>query len=178
VARAILDAPDLDAATAILARTDRAAGYHHVLAQAGDPRLLSVEAPASGMDCVELKAPAGHANHLVGRAFGGTVRQRITPSSAARQSRVDALARDLPPDPSPAELCRILGDRADPERPIYRIDAGDGDEECTLATVLFEIGPEDVIWRVFEGGLDAPAFEGCGLVFRRCETAPGAPYLR
>jgi hypothetical protein len=48
VARAVLDCRTLDAALEVLRRDDRASGFHHGLAQVGDRRVLSVEAPASG----------------------------------------------------------------------------------------------------------------------------------
>ncbi|MFW5680049.1 MAG: C45 family autoproteolytic acyltransferase/hydrolase, partial [Pseudomonadota bacterium] len=47
VTRAILDCADLDEALDLIVDGPRASGFHHGLAQAGDPRILSVEAPAS-----------------------------------------------------------------------------------------------------------------------------------
>jgi hypothetical protein len=46
ISRAVLDCRTLDEAVVLLQRTDRASGFHHALGQAGDSRLLSVEAPA------------------------------------------------------------------------------------------------------------------------------------
>ena len=44
-------------------------GFHHSLGRAGDHRLLSVEAPASGCVVVEAREPRVHANHLLHERF-------------------------------------------------------------------------------------------------------------
>ena len=89
ICRAVLDCHTLDEAIAILQRTDRASGFHHALGQAGDPRLLSVEAPASGCTMVEVQGPLAHTNHLVADDFRDLDQER-QPSSLARQERADA----------------------------------------------------------------------------------------
>ena len=61
ISRAILDCKNLDEAVRILERKDRASGFHHNLGCAGDTRLLSVEAPASGCDTMHIVSPAAHA---------------------------------------------------------------------------------------------------------------------
>jgi len=134
ISRAVLDCRDLDQAVALLQRTDRAAGFHHALGQAG--RLLSVEAPASGCTVVEVERPMAHANHLIGDDFDGLA-QDCQPSSAARQTRADALiaAGAL----EAGDPFAILYDREDAALPILRHGDEAGNDGYTLATVLFNI---------------------------------------
>jgi len=149
VCRAILDCQSLDQATDILRRTDRASGFHHSLGQAGDHRLLSVEAPASGCDVREISKPAAHANHLVRPCFAA-LEQTVTDSSAARQKRASRMVdAGLHVTGGPQA---ILFDRADPGNTILRTP-GDGSDDYgrTLVTGVFEIGPEAVDWTLHDG---------------------------
>ena len=148
ISRAVLDCHDLDQAVALLQRTDRAAGFHHALAQAGDSRLLSVEAPASGCTVVEVQRPMAHANHLISDAYDGLA-QDCQPSSDARQARADALigAGAL----ESGDPFAILYDRKNAALPILRDGNEAGNDGYTLATVLFKITAEAVDWSVTHG---------------------------
>lgn len=166
IARAVLDCRDLDEAVALLRRTDRAAGFHHALGQAGDPRLLSVEAPASGCTVVEVLSPLAHANHLVADVYG-ELDQDCQPSSRARQARADALIAAgamAAGDPHP-----ILFDRENAAQPILRNGNEVGNDGCTLATVVFKITSRAVDWTVSHGP-DAGAVAS-GRIDRGPETA-------
>lgn len=140
VCRAVLGSQTLDAALTILQRTDRASGFHHALGQAGDDRLLSVEAPASGCHVRLVESPHAHANHLIESAFAGLA-QEITDSSRDRQLRAESMLRG-------GEHPRPEAILFDDEAPIYRAnDAGD-DYSQTLATAVFELSPACVDWRI------------------------------
>jgi hypothetical protein len=148
IARAVLDCRDLDAAVALLRRNDRASGFHHALAQAGDPRLLSVEAPASGCVVVEAPGPLAHANHLIAGLFGD-LDQDCQPSSEARQARADGLIAAgamVAGDPY-----AILFDRRNAALPILRDGREAGNDGYTLATMVFEITARAVDWTVSHG---------------------------
>ena len=145
IARAVLDCRNLDEAVALLRRRDRAAGFHHALGQAGDPRLLSVEAPASGCTVVEAQKPMAHANHLVGAAFC-EIAQDCQPSSEARQTRADALLAGGASDP-----LAVLFDRGNPALPILRDGNEAGNAGYTLATAVFNITAGAVDWSVRHG---------------------------
>jgi len=148
ICRAVLDCKNLDEAIAVLRRTDRASGFHHALGQAGDSRLLSVEAPASGCAVVEVKGPLAHANHLVADDYRG-LDQECQPSSVARQARADALIAAGPPaDQDPFV---ILYDRANTDLPILRRGSEDGNDGYTLATTVFKIVSDAVDWTVSHG---------------------------
>ncbi len=134
VARALLDASDLDGAAAILADVPRASGYHHGLGQAGDPRLLAIEAPAAGVAIRNVAARHVHANHLVEPDFAD-VAQEVTPSSRGRQARAEALFLQ---DGRPA--LDVLLDRDGP-LPIH-VHGRSDDDSMTLATALFEVDAE------------------------------------
>ena len=148
VSRAVLDCRTLDEAVALLQRTDRAAGFHHALGQAGDKRLLSVEAPASGCVAVEAHGPLAHANHLIAGAFRG-LDQESQPSSRARQACAEALiaAGAL----AAGDPLAVLFDRENTALPILRRGHEPGDEGYTLATAVFEIAAEAVDWTICHG---------------------------
>ena len=155
ITRAVLSCESLDAALAILQRDDRASGFHHNLGQAGDLRLLSVEAPASSCSVRQAEEPSCHANHLVHEAFAG-LEQAEAPSSRTRQARGEAL---LAEDPVP-DAAAILADRATAPLPIYRKQQGGEDAGFTLATGFFEIGPDAIEWRVHHRLDEPPLHQG------------------
>jgi len=146
VARALLDCAGLDGPLAILRGWTRASGYHHGLAQAGDPRLLAIEAPASGVAARRVEDRHAHANHLIEEDFVG-LRQVVTASSARRQERAAARfveARD--------DALDVLFDDAIHGR------GGGGDDGWTLATARFRLDAEAVHLEVFQGDARAPVF--------------------
>jgi hypothetical protein len=156
--RAILDAPDLDAAVALLKSAPRAGAFHLTLAQAGDERLLSVEftAQALSVDCVATARV--HSNHLI-HADTGRMSQIVTGSSGERQRRGEVLLGEtFEPDPL-GRAAGILWDATDPELPIYRTDPADSDIENTLATAVFRVGADKVEWSVYDRPHEAARFE-------------------
>lgn len=144
VARAVLSCRTLAEARRVLERTDRASGFHHNLGETGSMAVWSVEAPAGG--CVIRRATETrvHANHLVFEDFAG-LDQEIAASSRARQIRAETL---IGPGGAGRDALAILSDTLDPEWPICRKRQGGPDSGFTLATAVFEIGPEHVDWRV------------------------------
>ncbi|AZD08314.1 hypothetical protein C4K26_2911 [Pseudomonas chlororaphis] len=146
--RATLDAVSIDAAIEAVSRPGRAGAFHHGFGQVGGTRLVSVEATAQGVSVTDISQPAGHANHLVSTALD-QVAQRITGSSAARQGRIEQLLKHSPGPLTPERSLRILRDESDPQLPVYRCSADDPDDENTLASALFSIGPSAVEWRVY-----------------------------
>ncbi len=155
LARAILARTSLDEAVALLRDSPRAGGFHHTLAQAGDPRILSVETSPAVCSVQEIDRVYGHANHLI-HEHADRQLQIVTRSSARRQARIDELARQLPERPEPADLRTALQDRADPALPIYRADPDDPDGENTLACACFELTEDTVEIRVFTGTASGP----------------------
>ncbi|TCW85206.1 peptidase C45 [Burkholderia sp. SRS-46] len=150
LARAVLDAPSLDAAVDVLRTHARASGFHHTLGATGDARLLSIEASVARCSVVDVAQPSGHANHLV-HAGCDAEAQIVTQSSADRQRRVDALVPGLGAIDDGA-LLRVLGDRAPEGLPIYRDDPHDPDDENTLATALFAIRASGLDMTVHQHG--------------------------
>ncbi len=148
-ARAVLGCSSIDDAIEILNRTDRASGFHHNLGQAGDRRLISVEAPASGCAVRHITTPSAHANHLLDPQFAHT-EQSITASSAARQTRAShLLAAATHRDGGPEA---VLFDRAETDKTIHR-RPGDGSDDYgrTLATGVFKITADGVSWAIHDG---------------------------
>ena len=162
ICRAVLGSETLDAALTILRRTDRASGFHHALGQAGDDRLLSVEAPASGCHVRPVNPPHAHANHLIEASFEG-IAQEVTDSSRNRQSRAEKMLCDgdyLRPE-------EILFDN---QAPIYRAnDAGD-DYSQTLATAIFEFSADRVNWRIHASPVETDAIVGSRPITRHHRT--------
>ena len=156
VCRAVLDCEDLDDAVACIRDTVRASGFHHNLGRAGDGRLLSVEAPASGCAVVEVSAPRVHANHLLHERFAH-VRQVIDPSSRSRQTRAEALIAGGAVDGGDP-LC-VLGD-VGADLPIRRREKDVGAPGFTLATAVFRIAETGVAYEVFDDILRPPTHHG------------------
>lgn len=164
VCRAVLDCPRLDEAVACIRHTARASGFHHTLARAGDRRLLSVEAPASGCEVVEAHAPRVHANHLLHEGFAH-LPQEIAASSCSRQARGEALvAGGALDDGDP--LC-VLGDVGG-HLPIRRREKDSADAGFTLATAVFRIAEGGVDFEVFDELVRPPVHRG----EVRVESAP------
>ena len=164
VCRAVLDCVGLDDAVACIRDTDRASGFHHSLARAGDRRLLSVEAPASGCEVVEVGAPRVHANHLLHERFAHTP-QAIAASSRSRQARAEALIAGGALDHGDP-LC-VLGDVGG-RLPIRRREKDSGDAGFTLATAVFRIAEDGVDYEVFDDLMHPPVHRG----EVRVESAP------
>ena len=156
VGRAVLDCAGLDAALACIRDASRASGFHHNLGCAGESRLLSVEAPASGCAVVEAHAPRVHANHLIDERFAH-LRQVIDPSSRSRQARAEALVAGGAVDEGDP-LC-VLGDVGS-SLPIRRRETDVDDSGFTLATAVFRIDPHGVDYEVFDELLHPPAHRG------------------
>lgn len=146
VARALLDCAGLDGPLAILRGWTRASGYHHGLAQAGDPRLLAIEAPASGVAATLVGDRYAHANHLIAPDFAG-LRQVVTASSARRQEHAAAGFVE-----QRADALDVLFDDAVHGR------GGGADDSWTLATARFRVDAETVHLEVFRGEPGAPVF--------------------
>ena len=156
VCRAVLDCERLDDAVACIRDTERASGFHHNLGCAGDRRLLSVEAPASGCAVVEVSAPRVHANHLLDERFAH-LPQVVDPSSRSRQTRAEALIEGGAVDEGDP-LC-VLGDVGAP-LPIHRREKNAGDLSFTLATAVFRIAGTGVDYDVFDDLRHPPEHHG------------------
>lgn len=153
ITRAVIGSASIDEALAILQRPDRASAFNHNLMQVGDPRVMSVEAPAHGCDVKTVSAPYAHANHLL--RFPG-YDQSVSPSSDDRQQRADALLASN----SECEPLSILTDQEPDAWPIFRKTKVGPDTGYTLATALFEAGADRVTWRVYTDADAAPLHEG------------------
>ncbi|MBZ9705599.1 C45 family peptidase [Mesorhizobium sp. ESP7-2] len=158
LARAMLDAPGLDAALALLRSAPRAGAFHLTLAQAGDERLLSVEFTAQALSADRVEAARVHSNHLI-HADTGRMSQIVTGSSGVRQRRGEALLDQAPQSEPQSRALGILWDAADQELPIYRTDPADSDVENTLASAVFRVGADKVEWAVYDATHEAARFE-------------------
>lgn len=157
VSRASLASKTLDEAVSIFMRTDRASGFHYAIAQCGDDRLLSVEAPASGCVVREVRGRTAHANHLV---FDGLseMEQVIAPSSASRQTMADMLLSNS--SAAPLSGLSIMGNTDNPDYPICLKLTDRGDISFTLATAEFEIAPDHCNWSVYDDPRREPVLTG------------------
>ncbi|MBB2201044.1 C45 family autoproteolytic acyltransferase/hydolase [Gluconacetobacter tumulisoli] len=146
LARAMLDCTGLDQAIDLLRHAERAGGYHLAMAQAGDPRLVSIEFSAHGCSVQPVTAPAVHANHAI-HPDDRHIPQIVTDSSASRQSRGDDLVKS---GLAARDPLAVLRDRAGPGLPIRRDDPADPDEENTLATVQFMVTEDGVAGQIHD----------------------------
>ena len=156
VSRAVLDCERLDTAVATIRDTPRAGGFHHGLGCAGDRRILSIEAPASGCAVVVVSAPSVHANHLLDERLAHAPRG-IDPSSRCRQARAEALVAGGAVDEDDP-LC-LLGDVGG-SLPIHRREKDAGDPGFTLATGVFRILEDGVDYEVLDDLRHPPVHRG------------------
>ncbi|MBB3142463.1 C45 family autoproteolytic acyltransferase/hydolase [Halomonas organivorans] len=158
-ARALLACTDTADALHLLDSTRRAGGFHFMMADTGQRRPLSVEAPWQGVSAIPATPLAVHANHLVHARFRN-LPQRITDSSAARQRRLEEWQTLRQGPITPEELWTLLGDRQHPQLPIHRQAADDPDAENTLASVLFRVTPHGIHGQLRPGPDGPVAWEG------------------
>ena len=151
LSRAILDCRSLEDALSVLKRSRRAGSFYHMLAQMGQKDVLSIEYTPNNVNILRLHSAYGHANHFIHPRFHNS-KQRITASSAARQSCIDELCRKLPTAPSLDDIRRILYNTENPDLPIYRMDPNDPDSENTFATALFLITSNAIHSRLYGAG--------------------------
>lgn len=155
--RAVFDAPSLDEAIRVLEQTDRAGGFHHNLGMAGDSRLFSVEAPATGFKARQADSVMAHANHLVTPELSH-IDQTIAPSSGSRQRRADALTARSPDGVGDAR--ELLLDRDDEDYPIYRKVHGKADPGYTLASAVFSLSGDGVEYEIYSDLEAGPEHQG------------------
>lgn len=147
VGRAMMGCRTLDEAVGLIETLPRAGAFHFAMAQAGDPRLLSVEFTGERVSVAALDAPMAHANHLVHPGMA-SLPQIVTRSSADRQARAEAL---LPTNP-----LAILGDASGPGLPILRTDPADPDQENTIVTLIATIDARRVTAAIHHPGIADP----------------------
>ncbi|HKX42631.1 MAG TPA: C45 family peptidase, partial [Burkholderiaceae bacterium] len=147
--RALLDAPTLDGAVSLLREQPRAGGFHLTLGHRGSAELLSVEFSSQACSAVRVTQPSLHANHAIHPAVRD-LPQLITGSSGHRQVRGDALLEEARARAQPVDPLAILGDTANAQFPIHRLDPADTDDENTLATADIVIRASHIDWRVHE----------------------------
>lgn len=154
IGRAVLACETLDEALALLARHNASGGFHMTLAQAGDPRMMSVEFGGGACSARQINAPAVHANHALHMGTRAAD-QTITASSHDRQARGGEMIGDGVTDP-----LHILRDTGGPGLPIHRCSPEDPDDENTLATALFRIENSSVEWRLHDQTSQRPVIQG------------------
>jgi hypothetical protein len=159
ISRAIVDARTIEEVVNLLKRTNRASGYHHMVAQAGRGPALSIEAPASGCSVKTVDLPLAHTNHLIHEAFAG-VEHKITPSSVARQERAQTLISRLPAGVGVKDLLAILADKENETLPIYCDQPKNSDDVRTVATATFEVSEKEVQWAVYDDLSAPPLYQG------------------
>lgn len=143
LARAVLNCEDLQAVCELLERHNLSGGFHYSVAQIGCRELLSIEHGGGNCHITNIHTPTSHANHV------STVRcdkQLITQSSDDRYERTQELLKD--PSLSPLD---ILRDNSGDELPIWRREKDDPDDENTIASVIFQVGKEQLSWEIYSG---------------------------
>ncbi len=152
VGRALLTCTTLDDALQLLARNNACGGFHMTLAQAGDPRLMSIEFGGGDCSTKEIDTPSVHANHAL-HMGNGAKDQLVTASSRDRQARgSDMLAEGVK---TPLQILRDTGGSG---LPVHRCHAEDPDNENTLASAVFHVGSSTVDWSVYDQTSDTPVF--------------------
>lgn len=153
--RALMKAQTLGEALALIQQHSSCGGFHFTLAQAGDPRLISIEFGNGQHSTRDIKAAAVHANHAL-HLQSGIQAQAITESSRDRQIRGEQLLSQGTKSP-----LEILGDTSGEGLPIHRECPDDPDRENTLSTAVITIAKETISWTIYGSDLsDPPVFKG------------------
>ena len=159
--RALLDAPDLESAVAVLEKHPRAGGFHLSMAHPDSSDLLSVEFSAFACSVRAVASPCVHANHAVHPGVRD-LPQVITGSSGFRQIRGDAMLAEFAAAREPIEPLRILGDASNRQYPIFRDDPSDRDDENTMATADIRVTADGVEWEIRESPRASARFSMAG----------------
>ena len=157
LARAVLDSASLSSATDLLRSHPRAGGFHLTLAHRDSPDLLSVEFSSEACSVRTVTRPSLHANHATHSSLRD-LPQIITGSSGHRQTRGDALIEEAAATGREIDPLELLGDKGNPQFPIFRDDIADTDDENTLATADFVIRSTHIDWQVYEHPRNPPRF--------------------
>jgi len=152
--RAVLGAPGIDAALALLRAHPDSGGFHFALSHVADRRIVSAEFGGGEMSVVEITAPSVHTNHAL-HLPRGRLRQIITASSRDRQARGEALLGAGERDP-----LVVLRDTGGAGLPIRRDAADDPDEENTIATALFRVTHDGIEWRFHDRSAGPAVYQG------------------
>jgi len=152
--RAVLAARGIDDAVAILRADPNSGGFHFALSHVADRRIASVEFGGGAVSVRDITAPSVHANHVLHHPQGLS-RQIVTESSGDRQMRGEALLAA-----GERDSLTILRDAGGCGLPIRRDAPDDPDDENTLATALFHVGPDGIEWSIHDRQSGAPAYEG------------------
>jgi hypothetical protein len=151
--RALLAAPDRDAAVAILQAAPPSGGFHLSIGQAGQADIWSVSFGGGEVRVISHQTPAMHSNHALS---GGAVLSRQTVTASSR----DRLARGGTLLAAGARALEILRDTGGPGLPILRLAPDDPDDENTLAQFHARIRANRIDWSVHEPGQVVPAHTG------------------
>ncbi|WP_417255189.1 C45 family autoproteolytic acyltransferase/hydolase [Celeribacter sp.] len=154
VGRAVLGCDSLQSALDLLSEHNASGGFHMTLAQAGDPRVMSIEFGADTCSIHPVTAPSAHANHAL-HMTGALQTQLVTASSRDRQARATQLLAEGVNDP-----LLILRDNSGAGLPLHRTDPDDPDNENTLATGVFHLSASAVEWSIYDQTSDRPVFTG------------------
>lgn len=151
--RALLGAPDRDAAVRLLRDAPPSGGFHLSIGQVGATDIWSVSFGGSEVHVVEHVRPALHSNHAL---VSGPVMscQAITASSRDRLQRGGTLLA------GGAAALTILNDTGGPGLPIFRAAPDDPDDENTIAQFLARITATGIAWQVHAPGQDLPTHAG------------------
>lgn len=139
--RAVLASATLQDAENVLSHDPSCGGFHMTLAQAGNPKLLSVEYGGGAASVTQITSRNGHTNHALHLVSEGQI---TTQSSGDRQAKVERLVTR-----GEVTDLDILRDTSGPGLPIRRDSPDDPDHENTLATCLFSVSKTGVEWRIY-----------------------------
>ena len=119
-------------------------GFHFTLAEQGSSQITSIEFGGGVVSARPILTPALHTNHAL-HLPGALSSQIVTRSSCHRQARGIELLRSGARDP-----LAILRDTGGSGLPILRCAPNDPDDENTLATAVFRIGPSGIDWEIYD----------------------------
>jgi hypothetical protein len=134
MARSLFEAASIEDAVDRVTPAGRAGGFNYTIGSVKERRIVNVEVSPRRHHVAEICGTDYRANHYLDIP---SIQQAVGASSRSRVQRATALIEKEKPETTTAML-RILGDRNDPDYPIFRTGRPP-DDISTLATCIFDL---------------------------------------
>ncbi len=134
LARSLFDAATIEEAINSVTPGGRASGFNYTIGSVKERRIVNVEVSPHRHHVADIRGTHYRANHYLDL---DTIQQTVGASSRARVQRAGSLLEAQKPE-GVSGLLRILGDRKDPDYPIFR-NGRPPDDIATLAISIFDL---------------------------------------
>jgi hypothetical protein len=134
MARSLFEAASIEEAVHRVTPAGRAGGFNYTIGSTKERRIVNVEVSPRRHHVAEIRGTDYRANHYLDIP---SILQTVGASSRCRVQRANALIEQRHPA-AVTDILRILGDRHDPDYPVFRTGRPP-DDIATLATCMFDL---------------------------------------